>query len=212
MNKSFHVDQNHPSAEVVNLAATRLRDGGVVVFPTETVYGLGALAEAGVCYGAEELFDIKERPLDIPIPLLVASPSDIDVYGTDVPEYAHVLARTFWPGALTLVVKASDRIRKEFRAADGSIGLRCPDSELMSELLEAAGGPIFATSANTHGLSSPTSFEQIEPRIIEAADMVIDGGPTDHGIASTVVVCTGKEYRVAREGAISSLEISEALA
>lgn len=212
MTKSFHVDQESPSAEVINLAATRLRDGGVIVFPTETVYGLGALADQNACFGAEELFDIKERPLDLPIPLLVESEDSLDVYGVDVPVFAHTLAKAFWPGALTLVVNASDKVLKEFRAEDGTIGIRCPDSELVRELILAAGGPLFATSANTHGKPAPVAFEDIEPRIIEAADMVIDGGVTDSGVASTVVVCTADELKIVREGSISAEQIAQALA
>ncbi len=106
MNKVIHIDPENPSAEVVNLAATILRDGGIVVFPTETVYGIGASATS--CLGPQEIIDIKMRPKNKPLPWLVEDEAALDKYGVDAPEYAHRLAKAFWPGALTIVVKAAD--------------------------------------------------------------------------------------------------------
>lgn len=202
MPKVYRVDPENPNAEVINLAATVLRDGGIIVFPTETVYGLGALADS--CFGPHELFEVKVRPSTLPIPLLVETDDALDVYGADVPEYAHALAREFWPGALTLVVKASDAVSKDFRAPDGTIGLRSPDHEVVMELIRAAGGPLFTTSANTSGNPAPGSFDEIEPRIITHADVVLDGGETLHQMPSTVVDCTGPEPRIIRQGAIEA--------
>lgn len=208
MTKHYHVDEESPSAEVINLAATMLRDGGLVVFPTETVYGLGALADS--CFGPHEIFEVKVRPFDLPIPLLVETEDALDSYGVDVPAYAHALAKKFWPGAVTLVVKASEKVLPEFRAPNGTIGLRCPDHEVVIELIRAAGGPIYTTSANTHGNPAPGSFDEIEPRIITAADIVLDAGETHHQMASTVVVCTGDAPIVAREGAVPTADIMAA--
>lgn len=212
MNKTYPVDQENPSADVVNLAATRLRDGGVLIFPTETVYGLGALAAVGPCYGAEDLFDVKLRPIGMAIPLLVPNASDLDVYGVEVPDYARKLAEKFWPGPLTLVVKASENVHEEFRAGDGTIGLRCPNNALVQALLAASDSPIFTTSANTHSFPPATDFNQLEPRIFDAADMVLDGGPTTGGVASSIVRCVGPEYEILRIGALSAEEIEAALA
>lgn len=208
MSKVFHIDPEKPNAEVINLAATVLRDGGVVLFPTETVYGIGALASS--CFGPQEIFDIKVRPLDKPLPWLVETEDALDIYGVDVPEYAHHLARAFWPGALTIVVTASDAVGKDFRADDGTVALRSPDHEVVMELIQAAGGPIIATSANTHGAPAPGGFEQVEPRIVAAADIALDGGETLHQQASTVVDCTGPEPVVLREGAIPASAVAEA--
>lgn len=202
MSKVYRVDPENPNAEVINLAATVLRDGGIAVFPTETVYGLGALADS--CFGPHELFEVKVRPTDLPIPLLVETEDALDTYGIDVPAYAHKLAKAFWPGAVTLVVKAADVVSKDFRAPDGTIGLRSPDHEVVMELIQAAGGPLFTTSANTHGNPAPASFDDLEPRIMSHADIVLDGGETKHQQASTVVVCTGPEAVVVREGAVST--------
>lgn len=207
MSKVYRVDPENPNPEVINLAATVLRDGGIVVFPTETVYGLGALADSK--FGPHEMFEVKVRPTTMPIPLLVETEDALDTWGMDVPEYAHRLAREFWPGALTIVVKASDRVPKDFRAPDGTIGVRSPDNEVVMELIQSAGGPLFATSANTHGNPPPSSCEEIEPRIVAHADVVIDGGETEHQQQSTVVDCTGAEPRVVRQGAISEERIRE---
>jgi L-threonylcarbamoyladenylate synthase len=208
MTKVYPIDPENPSAEVINLAATVLRDGGIVVFPTETVYGLGALADSK--FGPHEIFEVKVRPAEMPIPLLVETEDALDTWGADVPEYAHKIAHVFWPGAVTLVVKASDRVPRDFRAPDGTIGLRSPRHEVVMELLQAAGGPIFATSANTHGNPAPGSFEQVEQRIIAHADISLDGGETEHQTASTVVLCTGPEPVVVREGAVASDDVMAA--
>lgn len=209
MSKSYRIDPENPNAEVINLAATVLRDGGIVVFPTETVYGLGALADSK--FGPHEMFEVKVRPADLPIPLLVETEDALDTWGADVPECAHKIAHAFWPGAVTIVVKASERVPKDFRAPDGTIGLRAPDHEVVMELIQAAGGPIFATSANTHGNPAPGSFAEIEPRIIAHADLSLDAGETEHQVASTVVLCTGDEPTVVREGAVSSEDIMRAV-
>ena len=157
MSKVFRIDPEKPSAEVINLAATVLRDGGIVVFPTETVYGIGASAHS--CFGPHEIFDIKVRPLEKPLPWLVEDDDALlDTYGVDVPEYAHNLAKAFWPGALTLVVDASDKVGKDFRADDGTVALRSPDHEVVMELIQASGGPLIATSANTSGQPAPGDF------------------------------------------------------
>ncbi|PKQ17107.1 MAG: threonylcarbamoyl-AMP synthase [Actinobacteria bacterium HGW-Actinobacteria-7] len=205
MSKCYHIDSDDPSAEVINLAATVLRDGGIAVFPTETVYGLGALADSK--FGPHEIFEVKVRPANLPIPLLVETEDALDTWGVSVPEYAHNIARAFWPGAVTLVVNASEKVPRDFRAEDGTIGLRSPDHEVVRELLQAAGGPIFATSANTHGNNAPNSYEEIELRIITAADIVLDGGETQHQMASTVVLCTGDAPEVVREGAVPTDQI-----
>lgn len=209
MGKVYRVDPENPNAEVINLAATVLRDGGVVVFPTETVYGIGASADS--CFGAQEIFEIKVRPLEKPLPWLVENEDALDIYGVQVPEYAHKLAQAFWPGALTLVVKASDRVGKDFRAHDDTVALRSPDHEVVMELIQASGGPLIATSANTHGMPAPGDFSDVEPRIIASADLVLNGGETLHQQPSTVVECLGDEPRVLREGAISTDQIVAAV-
>jgi release factor glutamine methyltransferase len=207
MSKVIHIDPEAPSAEAINLAATVLRDGGIVVFPTETVYGIGALAAS--CIGPQEIIDIKLRPASKPLPWLVESEDALDTYGVEVPEYAHRLAQKFWPGPLSIVVKASGAVSKDFTDERGTIALRSPDHEVVRELLAASGGPIIATSANTSGKHAPGSFDELEDRIVHAADLTLDGGETQHGIASTVVDCTGAAPVILRDGAIPATDIVE---
>src|SRR5450759_1899166 len=200
MSKVIHIDPEAPSAAAINLAASVLREGGIVVFPTETVYGIGAAASS--CIGPQEIVDIKLRPASKPLPWLVETQDALDTYGVDVPEYAPRLPKHFWPGALTLVVHASDRVGKDFRDSRGTVALRCPDHEVVQELIRASGGPIITTSANTSGNPAPGTFEEIEPRIIASADLTLDGGETHHGVHSTIVDCTGPEPVIKRQGAI----------
>lgn len=200
MNKVFRVDPEKPSAEVINLAATVLRDGGIVVFPTETVYGIGAAARSS--FGPHEIAEIKVHPLEKPLPWLVEDEDALETYGIEVPVYAHRLAEAFWPGALTLVVRASDAVSKDFRADDGTVGLRSPDHRVVMDLIQASGGPIITTTANTTGHPAPGDFAEVEERIVAAADVALDGGRTELRTPSTVVDCTGAEPRIIREGAI----------
>ncbi len=209
MNKVIPVDPENPSAEVINHAATILRDGGIVVFPTETVYGIGA--SAAQCFGSQEIIDIKMRPKNKPLPWLVEGEGALDTYGVEVPEYAYQLAREFWPGALTIVVKAAEVVAREFRDDRGAVALRSPKNVLVRELLRANGAAIITTSANTSGLPPATSFDELEERIIAASDVVLDGGETPHRLASTVVDCTGPEPVVMRVGPISEEQIETAL-
>ncbi len=212
MGQVFHVDQNNPSDEIVNHAASVLRGGGIVLLPTDTVYGLCSIVSDRVATGAQELFDIKRRETGISIPILVGKTTDLYVAGRDIPEYATKLAEKFWPGPLTIVVKASDRVKPEFRKKeDDSIALRCADSKLVHSLIVASGKSLFATSANTHQMPAPARFEDIEHRIIEAADCVLDGGDCVEGVSSTIVVCTGEKPVVTREGSITEAQIMEAL-
>ena len=207
MNKVFRVDPEEPSAEVINLAASVLRKGGVVIFPTETVYGIGAAADSWC--GSCELFDIKVRPLDKPMPWLVEGADDLDRYGTAVPDYARELAGAFWPGGLTLVVDANETVGTDFRDERGTIALRAPDHEVVQELIRASGSPIAATSANTSGRPPAATFPDLEERIVAAADVALDGGESEVGVASTVVDCTGTEPKVLREGPITPQQIED---
>lgn len=209
MSKVIHIDPDNPSAEAINLAATVLREGGIVVFPTETVYGIGASANS--CIGPQEIIDIKMRPKTKPLPWLVESENALDTYGVEVPEYAHRLARAFWPGPLTIVVKAAPVVAPEFRDDRGTVALRCPDHEVVQELIRASGNAIITTSANTSGLPPAASFAELEARIVASADLTLDGGETLHGTASSVVDCTGPEPIVTREGAIPAAQVIAAV-
>lgn len=205
------VDQAKPSRAVMDEAIATLAFGGVLVMPTDSVYGIGCAATPSNP-AHERIFEIKHRERTQTLPWLIGDPSDLSVYGADLPDYAVELAVRYWPGALTLVVRASDTVPPEYRAADGTIALRCPDSNLVRELARKVAAPLATTSANTHGEAAATSGAGVEPRIVAAADLVLDAGPAPVGVASTIVGCMGATPQVFREGAISAAEILGALA
>ena len=193
-------DQNEPAAEVVADAASVLREGGVVVMPTDSVYGIGAAALPDNP-GYLRIFDIKHRDLAQTLPLLVADASELDRLAVDVPSWAHALAERLWPGALTIVVRASGAVPEQYLRADGTVALRVPDSNLVRELAREV-GPLAVTSANTHGMPAPATSDDIERRIANEADLTLAAGPTPDGAASTIVDATSAEPRIIRQGPI----------
>jgi tRNA threonylcarbamoyl adenosine modification protein (Sua5/YciO/YrdC/YwlC family) len=210
MGRIVAVDQDEPQVDVLERAARVLRDGGVLVMPTDSVYGIGCAAIADNP-GHRRIFSIKRRELSQTLPWLVADPSDLLKYGRDVPAWMELLAQKLWPGALTLVVVASDLVPKEYCAANGTIALRVPDSELVRSLVRMV-GPLATTSANTHGEAAATSGVGVEERIVREADLTLDAGPAPLAVASTIVGCEDGELRVYRAGAIPTSCIVEAVA
>ena len=206
MGSVVRVSQDRPGRAVLDEAVATLAFGGVLVMPTDSVYGIGCAATpANPAH--TRIFEIKHRDLAQTLPWLVADASDLATYGADIPAYAVELAVKYWPGALTLVVRASDAVPDEYRAADGTIALRCPNSNLVRELARTVGAPLATTSANTHGEAAATSGAAVEERIVAEADLTLDAGPAPVGVASTIVGCLGPEPQVFREGAISTEEI-----
>ncbi|WP_058270748.1 peptide chain release factor N(5)-glutamine methyltransferase [Olsenella massiliensis] len=205
--KVLGVNQDDPSPVLVRDVAHVLLEGGVVVMPTDSVYGIGCAAiPHNPALG--RIFTIKRRDPAQTLPWLVADVRDLSIYGDDVPAWAQVLARELWPGALTLVVKASRLVPQEYALAspDGgepTIALRCPASALVRGVARELGVPLATTSANTHGEASATSGAEVEERLVRMADLTLDAGPAPLAVASTIVDCTGTEPRILREGAIS---------
>lgn len=206
MGSVLQVDQYRSARSVLDEAVATLAFGGVLVLPTDSVYGIGCAATPGNP-AHERIFTIKRRERSQTLPWLVADASDLAAYGQDVPDYAVTLAVRYWPGTLTLVVRASDAVPPEYRAADGTIALRCPDSNLVRSLARSVGAPLATTSANTHGEAAAISGSGVEPRIVTEADLTLDAGPAPVGIASTIVSCLGPQPLVVREGALSTAEI-----
>ena len=201
--------QTNPSSEVVERAAEVLRAGGVAVLPTDSVYGICCAATPGNP-AHERIFDIKRRDHAQTLPWFVADAADLAVYGRDVSEWALRLAERHWPGALTIVVRASDAVPPEYaQPGEGgaTIALRVPDSPLDRAIVRAVGTPLAQTSANTHGAPAATSGAGLEPTIIDAADLVLDAGPAPVGVASTIIDATGVEPRVLRAGALTEAEV-----
>lgn len=206
----LRVDQVSPRKDVLDTAARVLRDGGVVVMPTDSVYGIGCAATANNP-AHERIFAIKRRDRAQTLPWLIADVDDLRAYGRNVPTWMLALARELWPGALTLVVEASDAVPPDYRSGDGTIALRVPDSNLVRALVRTV-GPLATTSANTHGMAPATSGEGVERRVADLADLTLDAGPAPLAVASTIVGVFDGAPRVLRVGALPVERIREVVA
>ena len=192
----------------VDEAARALRRGRLVVYPTETFYGLGALAAAGAAVA--RLGAAKLRPEGKPLPLVAADAESAFATWDEVPVAARVLAETFWPGPLTLVARAAPGLPAAVTLGEG-VGVRVPGSALARELCRLAGGPVTSTSANPSGGPPPASPDALDPDLLARVDLVLDAGPTPGGLPSTVVALGADEPRLIRAGAIPWERIAEAL-
>ena len=191
-------------------AASCLVAGALALLPTVAAYGQCAeLPVEGSGY--RRIFSLKRRELTQTVPWLVADESALDRYGVDVPCAAHALAHAFWPGALTIVVKASDEVPLYMQAADGTVALRASACGCVQRLVRACDSPLAVTSANTHGMPAPASFEQVEQRILAGVDLAIDGGKTVCQEASTIVSCEGGQITLLRVGALAQSDLEAAL-
>ncbi|MBP3884554.1 MAG: peptide chain release factor N(5)-glutamine methyltransferase [Olsenella sp.] len=207
MEKVVTVDQDDPAEDVVRRAARALERGGVIVVPTDSVYGIGCAATPANP-GHARTFQIKERDRRQTLPWLIADHQDLARFGANVPVWAYRLAEQCWPGALTLVVRASEAVPVEYVLPDaGTIALRLPDSNLVRALARSVGCPLAITSANVHGEAAATEGSGVDSRLVLLADLVLDGGPAPLAVSSTIVDCTGEEPVILREGAISADEI-----
>jgi len=194
--------------EEVRRAAEILRAGGLVAFPTETVYGLGA--DASSEKAVARLYAVKGRPADHPVIVHFASPEQAFQWGT-ANEQARALAKAFWPGPLTLILKASDKAKPFVTGGQPSVGVRVPSHPIARQLLKAFGGGIAAPSANRFGRVSPTTAAHVREDLGEDVDLVLDGGPTEVGIESTIVDVSGDSAVLLRPGRISKAEIEKIL-
>jgi len=192
----------------VAVAAAALRRGALVAYPTETFYGLGALAS--LPQALSRLAAAKLRPEGKPLPLLAFDADAAFALWREVPPVARLLAQEFWPGPLTLVVAAAPGLPVEV-AAGGSVGVRVPGLELARELSRLAGGAIVSTSANPSGGPSPTSPADLSPGFLARIDLVLDGGPTPGGLPSTVVEVGASGAKLLRAGAVPWSRVEVAL-
>ncbi len=189
------------SPELIARAAQVVRDGGLVAFPTETVYGLGcnAFDEQAV----RRVFEAKRRPLDNPLIVHVSedwtTPERADGW---LREMVDDLARNFWPGPLTIVVPGGDEFAPSVRGGRSTVAIRCPDHPIALALLDAAGIPIAAPSANSFGYISPTSARHVAEDLGDLCDLILDAGRTRYGLESTVVEAQEGKLTILRHGAI----------
>jgi L-threonylcarbamoyladenylate synthase len=180
-------------------AAAALRRGSLVVYPTETFYGLGALATLPAALA--RLAAAKLRPADKPLPLVAADDAMAFALWVAVPAEARVLAGAFWPGPLTLVAAAAPGLPGPVTLG-GAVGVRVPGSELARELCRLAGGPVISTSANPSGGPAPASVKELDPELLSRVDLVLDGGATSGGLPSTVIQVGEGGARLLRTGAV----------
>ncbi len=194
--------------DVIADAAARLRSGGVVAFPTETVYGLGA--DTYDVNAIEQVYALKGRPSDNPLIAHVLDVEQARRVTRDWDGRCESLAERFWPGPLTLVMGKSSDVPDVATAGLGTVAVRCPNHEAARMLLESFGGPISAPSANRSGHVSPTTAAHVEAEFPEVEDLlVLDGGPCRIGIESTVVDMTGDRPRILRPGSVTADEIRD---
>ncbi len=177
-----------------------IKEGGLVVFPTETVYGLGANGLDGEA--VKRIFAAKGRPADNPLILHIAKKSELKPLWKHVPESARLLADTFWPGPLTMIFNRSSVVPDEVTAGLDTVAVRMPLNKTARALISAAGVPIAAPSANLSGKPSPTTAEHVRQDMDGRVDLIIDGGPCKYGLESTVISLVGKPT-VLRPGAVT---------
>lgn len=188
-------------------AAEILRRGGLVAFPTETVYGLGAAA--GDPAALARLYAVKGRPGNHPVIVHVGAPSELADWAADVPDAASRLADALWPGPLTLVVRRAARVPDAVTGGGNTVGVRVPDQRVALSLLGAFGGGIAAPSANRFGQVSPTTADDVRADLGDDVDLVLDDGPCTVGVESTIVDCTGDDLVILRPGGVSRERIED---
>lgn len=193
------------SSDVPRRAIETLTQGGVVVYPTDTVYGVGCRIDDDAA--VRRLFVLKSRPHTEALPVLLADVAQLDQYARDVPPAARRLVSRFWPGALTVVLRRSERVPSLVAGGGPTVALRVPNHPVPRALVRAVGVPIVGTSANTHGMPSPVTAQLAVYDLGDRVDLVLDGGRVPGGRESTVVDVTSQSPRVVRQGAIPAKEI-----
>ena len=199
---------SNPTQIDIKKAAQALKDGHLVAFPTETVYGLGA--DATNKMAVSRIYSVKARPTDHPLIVHISSINQLEKWAVDIPEYAIKLAEEFWPGPMTLILKRSNLAKNFITGGQENVGLRVPRHpvaiELLSEFEKLGGSGVAAPSANRFGAVSTTNanavLQEIGPNLI-SEDLILDGGISSVGIESTIIDCTTGEPTILRPGAIS---------
>ena len=202
------------TADAMTSAAASIKNGNLVAFPTETVYGLGA--DASQESAVAKIYAAKGRPADHPLIVHISSMDGIGYWADEISEYAIVLARTFWPGPMTLICKRSMEAKDFITGGQDTVGLRVPDHVVALALLDAAKKlgvqGIAAPSANRFGHVSPTTADAVREELsdhLKPEDTILDGGPSQVGVESTIIDCTGTNPHILRPGAITQEMIEE---
>jgi len=207
--KLLEIDPRNPDPAKLEAAIQVLRQGGVIAYPTETVYGLGA--DLFSKQAVQKVFDLKQRDASMPLSVMVPTTEMAEDLCSTISDGGRALMSQFWPGPLTLIFRASSKAPQYIVSVQGNIGLRCPDHPVSQELLNRHGGPITCTSANISGHESARNAEEVADAFGADLDLIIDGGMSRIKIASTVVDVSSGKIQILRQGAISSEEIDKAL-
>lgn len=197
------------TATELTRAVATLRAGGLVAFPTETVYGLGA--DASNETAIKKVFSAKGRPHDHPLIVHIASAAQLSEWARDIPPAAIVLAQNFWPGPLTLILKRANGVSDLVTGGQDTVAMRVPAHPLAQALLKAFGGGIVGPSANRFGRVSATTAEHVRQEFGDAVDCIIDGGACEVGIESTIVDLSGAKPALLRPGIITTAQIESVL-
>ena len=207
--KIIKVNSARPEADKINQAAKIIQSGGLVAFPTQTFYALGA--DTLNPEAVKRVFEVKARPLDKPLTVLVARMRDVYRLVQEVPRVAQSLLDEFWPGPLTLVFKSSPLILSIVRGRSETIGIRIDQNLVALALIEASHTPLTATSANLSGNRSPINAGQVMKDLGGRIEAILDGGPAEIGIESTILDLTTDPPLILREGAISRTELANCI-
>lgn len=205
------INTRNPEASLVAYAAEKIRSGVVLGMPTDTFYGLAA--DPFNLHAVDRIYEIKTRSRHKPLSLLTESVDQAAELTWPVPETFYLLARRFWPGPLTIIVKADPKVPLKVTANTGNVALRVPASEVALAIIRAAGLPITATSANLHGEAECTTAQAVRDQLGDCLPIIVDGGQSPRDIASTIVDLTSEDghWRILRQGAIPYDEIAELL-
>ena len=207
--KIIKVDPEEPEPERIEEAAGVIREGSLVAFPTDTVYGLGA--DAFNEEAVERIFKVKRRSKDKPLSILVSSFAEIETLVEEILPQALVLAGCFWPGALTLVFKAGLKVPALLTSGSNKVGIRIPDNKIALALIEAGGTPLIGSSANLSGHPEPLGAEEVGRDLAGEIELIIDGGKVKLGRPSTVIDISNSPPQILRRGIISRTGIEEIL-
>jgi L-threonylcarbamoyladenylate synthase len=203
------------TATTIKDAATSLINGDLVAFPTETVYGLGA--DAGNEKAVKKIYQVKGRPSDHPLIVHISDLKQLDKWAREIPEYAIKLARSFWPGPMTLILPRTQLAKDFITGGQDNVGIRIPDQTLalalLSEFEKQGGAGVAAPSANRFGKVSPTTAAAVEAELgafLDSKDLILDGGACEVGVESTIIDCTTQSPIILRPGAITHSMIKDA--
>lgn len=200
---------DHPRMDAIREAGQILKDGGLVAFPTETVYGLGGNA-LDVC-ASHKIYTAKGRPSDNPLIIHIANMESLKLITQEIPPAAVKLAKAYWPGPLTMIFRKSEAVPYEITGGLESVAVRMPSHPIAQAVIRAGGGYIAAPSANRSGRPSPTKADHVIEDLGEAADLIIDGGSVEIGLESTIVDFTEPVPTILRPGFISQAMLEEVL-